>query len=325
MDGLVWDSCVVENIYFSRTMIIEPLKVTSPITGSTNVRLEAIILKEIIIEQYRAIGICVERFFEDVPEIRLYECLDTCYRFYYPLSIDGDSDFYQALQHFPWYYKDWKWEYTKVAEILEGQSGSVLEIGCGNGAFIKYLETRGFKCTGLELNEKAVLEGKDLGLNVKNELLNQHASRIGQVYDIVCSFQVLEHIAEAGIFIRDSLKLLKKGGLLIIAVPNNDSLLVKKGAGAFNIPPHHMGLWDKRSLQKIVTIFDIKLCNVHFEPLAGLELEKYKNIRFSPLIDWGYVFNWRLGYIVNQSLRFLMRNMKNKFFGHTVVAVYKKA
>ena len=69
-------------------------------------------------------------------------------------------------------------------------------------------------------------------------------------------------------FIKDSLLALKPNGKLIIGVPNNNPFLfVNDKYHTLNLPPHHAGLWNKKSLKSLEQIFNIELVSLQYEPL----------------------------------------------------------
>jgi SAM-dependent methyltransferase len=298
-------------------------KIKSPITESFNVQIEESFPAATIIELYNESHIDVKRFFHNA-NVHICRCLDSGYRFYYPFDIYGDGAFYQSLRFFPGYFREWKWEYGKVSKLIDKGIKQVLEVGCGNGVFLNFLRKKGIDCVGLELNRESVEECKAKDLKVKAELLSEHKLNSKEKYDMVCSFQVLEHIPDVRGFIVDSLSVLKKGGLLVFAVPNNEAFLVKKGSGFFNMPPHHMGLWDKNSLVSLTKFFDVKIKTVSFEPLPHYEIERYRNLRFPGIINFGYKINWRLGFAVKETLSFFLRIFRYGIKGHTLVAVFEK-
>jgi len=230
------------------------MSVKCPLNNSTNIKLERSIKTALIIDKWQKDGIDVSRFFVNLDEIKLYRCLDSGYRFFYPFNLEGDNQFYQDLQKFPWYYFDWKWEYNiALKQIKPGDK--VLEIGCGDGSFLKKLSEKNIKVRGLEFNEEAIKKCRERGLNVTGETIQEHAQNHKNEYDVTCSFQVMEHIADIGNALTASLGVLKRGGKLIISVPNNDSFLGKDKFNLMNLPPHHMGLWDEKSLKNLEKFF----------------------------------------------------------------------
>lgn len=106
------------------------------------------------------------------------------------------------------------------------------------------------------------------GLRVKNQLIEPFAEENNDKYDVVCSFQVLEHIYDIKNFIDGCCKALKKGGKLIFAVPNNNPYYLKYDKlNTLNLPPHHAGLWNKESFLRLVNFFPLDAAEVFVEPL----------------------------------------------------------
>ena len=302
------------------------MAIKNPLTGSVNIEPERSIKTDTIIKSWAVDDIDVNRFFAGLDSIKLYRCLDTDYKFYYPFNLAGDNQFYKDLQKFSWYYMDWKWEYDKALAFIK-PGDKILEIGCGQGDFIAKLKKNGATCVGLEFNDAALAMCEKKGLNVKNETIQKHAAGNREKYDIVCSFQVMEHIAEIGNAIRASLAVLKTGGKLIISVPNNLGFLRHDKFNRFNMPPHHMGRWDKTSLKNLEKIFDINLSEIIFEPLQTYHYRYYYNAVIGDKIN--KIFG-PLSELINKvfgriSLYLLVHtDLPKKIKGHSLMAIYKK-
>lgn len=245
-------------------------KVVSPLTKSTNIEIIDTFEVAKIVELYKLqINLDVSRYFNGLSEISLLKCNITGYLFYAPFSIVGDDSFYEELSSTRINYYSERWEHKKVLQFLKKRD-TVLEIGSGFGAFIKLLQ-RNEICNvkGLELNPLAVSKCKEDGINVENKLIEDEAITKTEYYDVVCCFQVLEHITLVHEFLESSLKTLKRGGKLIIGVPNNNPyLFISDKWHTLNLPPHHAGLWNKKSLKSLERIFSIKLEKLEYEPLS---------------------------------------------------------
>lgn len=248
----------------------------SPVTHSKHVTLVAEFPAGKIIAGYQEKGISVERFFKDVPAVGLYECEDTGYRFYYPETIFGDGQFYADLQVLDEdYYPKEKWEHGYAAGQLR-PSDLVLEVGAGDGFFLDILKNKGIQARGLELNPMAIEACRAKGLQVDGEMIQQHAQANEGKYDAVCAFQVLEHIYDVKDFLTACIKALKKGGKLIIGVPNNNPYLYKHDDWhLLNLPPHHAGLWGRKAFTALPDFYDIKEEKIIVEPLHNY-LGEYK-------------------------------------------------
>ena len=297
----------------------------SPLTLAENVILKKTILCEKIISNYyNTLNIDVSEFFQDVDSIQVYECLDTGYAFFYPFNIAGDGRFYENLQQFDWYYMPWKWEHEITKNILSGHE-KILEVGSGGLGFVEKIRDSGYDVTGLELNQQSVSTAKDKGLKVLNESVEFHSVQNLNEYDIVCSFQVLEHISQVRPFLNAQVACLKTGGKLIISVPNNDSFVKFTEDGLLNIPPHHMGLWNKKSLLSLCSIFSLKVDKIYYEPLQDYHLDWYINSTIQKKI-----FKNKFTRVIFKKLKLrnlyskVVRFCKTKIRGHSIVVVYTK-
>jgi SAM-dependent methyltransferase len=243
--------------------------VLSPITNSVNVKIiDKISSAQIIGLYHKEIKIDVSKSFKDIDYVYIYECLDSNYRFYYPFSCIGDDFFYETLSSTRKNYYSKRWEHSKALEYLKSND-NVLEVGSGFGIFMKEIQNKVQSVKGLELNPLAVLKCQDQGLNVENKLIQEESKLNNQYYDVVCFFQVLEHIPDVSSFLEASIKSLKEGGRVIIGVPNNNPFLfINDKLHTLNLPPHHAGLWNKKSLSSLQKNFPLRILNIEYEPLS---------------------------------------------------------
>lgn len=242
-------------------------KIFSPLKpGNDNTKLIERFQSDVIIENYKKSNLEVKRFFNS-KNISLYECVDTGYRFYYPYSAIGDAKFYEDLSKNRINYYSERWEHRSALHFIN-KNDNVLEIGSGFGLFLKMLKSKNIKFKGLELNPHAVLTCMADGLDVEQKFVQELSKDSNEQFDTVCFFQVLEHITEVHDFLKSSIKTLKTGGKLIVGVPNNNPFLFKYDKyHTLNLPPHHAGLWNRKSLSSLENIFPLKLETMLFEPL----------------------------------------------------------
>ncbi|AUS04140.1 class I SAM-dependent methyltransferase [Pseudotamlana carrageenivorans] len=239
----------------------------NPLISNGSIRLVGTFDTNKIISSYKELGIDVIRFFKGEQNISLYKCEKTGYRFYYPFDSIGDAEFYKDLSLNRENYYSTRWEHLEIIDTFKSDE-KVLEIGSGFGAFLNLLKSKNIEAEGLELNPEAIKQCKDLGLKIHNELIDTFSKKNTEQFDVVCYFQVLEHVTNVHEFIKASLKTLKVGGKLVIGVPNsNPYLFVNDKYHTLNLPPHHAGLWNSSSLRALEEIFDVKLESINYEPL----------------------------------------------------------
>jgi len=299
--------------------------IPSTIHPKSSSKLTKVISSDFIKRSYsNSFNISIESYLNEVNEIGIYQCLKTGYRFYYPFNVDGDGEFYTSLEQFEWYYMPWKWEHEKSTAIIK-RSDKILEVGSGGLGFLSKLHHLGYDISGLELNPSSVEKGKKNNLKVFNDTVQNHAVANSGAYDVVCSYQVLEHISNVHSFVQANIDCLKKGGKLIISVPNNGSFIRHSNGGVLNMPPHHMGLWDQNSLKKLTDVFDVELSQIYFEPLQDYHIDWYVKTVFTEKIR-KYKLLWKpyKKLKINKILRYFVGVFKNKIKGHSIMAIYIK-
>ena len=269
-------------------------------------------------------GIDVSRFFENVDEIEIYKEIKSEYQFYYPLSISGDGEFYAQMEKNEWYYNPFKWEHRIALDFIPLKS-NVLEIGAGKGDFLKLVRTKfASYVLGLEQNPSAIRHAMEQKITLLPESIQSHEIQNHDSYDIVCGFQILEHISEVNSFIKSSVGCLKKGGHLIFAVPNNNSFIKYDTDNSINMPPHHMGLWNEKSLRSIARLFSLQLINIYYEPLQKYHVDYYRRI-----MEKRYFNNGLIPKLINKTglhvvIDIILGMLKSRIRGHTILGVYKK-
>ena len=302
--------------------------INSSITNSSNTTKIKNINVRYIIKTYKKIlpNLEIEKYFDGLSNIEIYECDDTGYKFFHPQNLHGDKEFYYALGKLPWYYSNWKFEHESALKYINEKS-KVLEVGAGKGHFLKQVVKRlNCSCVGLELNPDIENIQKENRFVLKNESIEEHCVKNKEIYDVVCSFQVLEHISEVNSFIESMLSSLKPGGRLIIGVPNNDSFIKDNplNTKVLNMPPHHMGLWNKKSLSNIAKVYDLELENLILEPLQKSNITTYIATRAKKILINNFIFRiyWKLNF--HKLSRFYVKKKLHKIDGHSIIAIYKK-
>lgn len=213
--------------------------------------------------------------------IKLCRCDRSQLHFFWPLSLAAPPSFYATLERFPWYYRRSKWEYARAMDIIPS-TGTLLDVGCGAGHFLTLAQQKGLAAVGLELNESAVARARSVGLNVRLETIEDAASRESGGFDVITAFQVLEHVAKPRDFLTFACRLLRPGGVLIIAVPNSGGWLRFAG-GVLECPPHHVTRWNGAALQYIAQIFPVHLDTIETEPLTKEQVPDFVRSVIDPV------------------------------------------
>ncbi|MEM7085923.1 MAG: class I SAM-dependent methyltransferase [Bacteroidota bacterium] len=160
---------------------------------------------------------------------------------------------------------------------LNNGKGSLLDIGAGTGEFLKVAQKGGWNISGIEPNEKARAIARNKNINLKASIEDV----LGEKFDVVTLWHVLEHLPDLEASIRKIESLIVDGGILIIAVPNfnsHDAIHYQNFWAAYDVPRH---LWHF-SQNSIRSIFSSELQLVKTKPMlfdafyVSLLSEKYK-------------------------------------------------
>ena len=287
-----------------------------------------------IIKKYRKYFHVDFKYLFKVDDINLLKCTNCDLRFFYPM-VAGDEYFYSELQKSDNYYRENKEEYIFAAQIIK-KDNSILDVGCGTGAFKNFVPECNF--TGLEMSSEAIRAGIKNGCNILNESIQEHAKSDNNRYDFVTVFQVLEHVTNVDSFIKSCAQCVKPGGHLIISVPSEESYLQFSVNSILNMPPHHISRWTNKALSHIAEVINFQLIHLYHDSMDALHtksyfttlIEKSLPIRFSnetKLIDDSIYFKIRY-YIASMFADRILKNCNHSAWlgkGQNITLVLKKS
>lgn len=271
--------------------------------------------------------------FHNIDDLFLSHCQMCDLSYFLPFTRATES-FYESLQKVNWYYLDEKFEYHFAMRYIKKRD-RILEIGCGTGAFAKILGDQIY--TGLEFNRQAIKATKALNLNVLNQSVEEFSTNKPGQFDVVCAFQVLEHVSNIKSFIQASIRCLRTGGLLIFSVPSADSFLRQSTNNYLNLPPHHESWWSDNCLRKVAGLFDLVMVELFHDRLDKIHKLWYLRVLVENSIK--KKINYKSSIVdVSTKLRiikkisslvalFLINGLDDITmlpYGHTVTAVYRK-
>jgi len=156
----------------------------------------------------------------------------------------------------------------EIKPLLPIFSDSVLEIGCGNGATLKWLKESNMckTTTAIELVESMAKEAeKSVDKVYIGDCEKIVLDLIPNSYDLILCLDVLEHMIDPWIFIEKVQLSLKPGGIIVASIPNirNANVIAKLLFNkTFKYESH--GLLDKTHLRFFTKISAQELMNIDF-------------------------------------------------------------
>lgn len=211
--------------------------------------------------------------YEAVGTTVFYQCAACRFGAFVPPAA-GSANFYNDITVDSDYYVAEKWEFKKTFALMRAHGvNSLLDYGCGGGAFLKEAATHFPACRldGYDKNPQAVAAFAGTKIGFVSDL-EQHD---GKIYDMITAFQILEHLDDPFSVLRTLKNSLKQGGLLIICVPNADGPIRHFTAALTEIPPHHVNRFNETSLRVYLQNENFAVEDVAFEPLPKILWESY--------------------------------------------------
>lgn len=130
-------------------------------------------------------------------------------------------------------------------------TGRLIDVGCGAGFFLECAKERGWEVHGTEYGDRAVATCRARGIDIREGPLDPLVYEPGS-FDVVCSFEVMEHLARPLDEMRRMLTLLRPGGLLYVTTPNFRSVGHFLAGASWNVvnPPEHLTYFTPRTLRR---------------------------------------------------------------------------
>ena len=228
----------------------------------------------------------------------LYECQKCGLVFLYPLpskeklSRYYDDDYYQLPEKGIVGFLEENLKnavFAKHFNHIENyvKKGTLLDVGCGNGYFLNFAKKKGWKTLGIEFSSYASKFAERYGLKViKKPVENVKLSK--EQFDAITFFNVLEHTSNPNNVLKKTRDWLKKKGILLIEVPDLDSLqssVFKQNWFHLDVPRHLLH-FRRISFKRLIESNGFKIIDEYSIPfslheiagwLIGLNLMLKKN------------------------------------------------
>lgn len=174
----------------------------------------------------------------------------------------------------------------------------ILDIGCGGGLVSEPVARMGAKVTGLDPGEENILaarahaEPQGLDIDYRTGLIEDLVAA-GDQFDAVLCLEVVEHVPDAGAFVKTCARLVKPGGVMILSTINRN---IKSYALAIVAAEYVLG-WLPRGThqwERFVTPDEL----ARFVTDAGMSPPRFAGMTFDPLRDtWSLTSDTDVNYL----------------------------
>jgi len=146
----------------------------------------------------------------------------------------------------------------KYRELL-GQFGAtaknrrVLDVGCGSGFFLETAKKAGWQAIGTEFGNESIAHCREKDIEVyEGDILRIDLPK--ESFDVITSFEVIEHLSDPKSHIQRLYELLAPGGILYITTPNMNAITryILKDAWSIISYPEHLSYFSPKTLNKLL-------------------------------------------------------------------------
>lgn len=163
--------------------------------------------------------------------------------------------------------RSWRGEMEK-ARLLERfvPAGRILDVGCGDARFLLALDPARYERTGIDPAASALETVRSRMPDLVLIAGDLHAAPLAEgTFDALTFWHALEHMPDTRRVLRRAAALLKGGGMLIVSLPNLQSLqarIFRADWYAFDDVPRHLYHFSRRSLELLLAEagFDVRRC-----------------------------------------------------------------
>lgn len=122
--------------------------------------------------------------------------------------------------HF-WFRIRRKWIFDKIKKFIQPPA-RVLEIGCGTGNISHFLGQKGYSVIGYEFYTEAIHRAWPSFLKVQGDA--NYLPFADNSFDVVGLFDLIEHFQDDMNPLKEAVRVVRKGGIIVITVPAREEL-----------------------------------------------------------------------------------------------------
>lgn len=168
----------------------------------------------------------------------------------------------------------------RVNEVLDGfekfrKTNKLLDVGCGPGLFLIEAKKRGWEVFGTEFTDNQLVYLQDKGINtLKGKLTNDSFKE--EMFDVIISSEVIEHINNPIEEMQHFNRLLRKGGLVYITTPNFNAIERYLLKGDYNIIeyPEHLCYYTPKTIHLLLTRSGFKKLKITTTGISVARIKK---------------------------------------------------
>ena len=156
--------------------------------------------------------------------------------------------------------------------------GKLLDVGCGNGAFLQYAASAGWEAYGADPDPVAVAKICDGGINARVGGIEVFADMLG-AFDAVTFSHSIEHVHDPVRSLKAAMQMLRPNGVIYVDTPNIDSFGLREFGRHWRglEVPRHLVIFSDRGLKELLIRQGWSGIRTIPRPKASIVMQKASN------------------------------------------------
>jgi 2-polyprenyl-3-methyl-5-hydroxy-6-metoxy-1,4-benzoquinol methylase len=225
-------------------------------------------------------------------------------------KVEYNDDYYNN-QHKNWFenpnFNLFNYIYRTV--LIPAPAASVLDVGCGDGAFLRFLrnKSKDLKLTGVDRHPNQFADHINF---ITSDISD---AKLDGTYDVVTNLAVIEHIWDVKDYLNNLKRMCKKGGVIVTMTVNERGLIYSLARIMYRVgmrspmirlyEKHHLNHFSSKSLQQLMKNSDLEVLDVyhHNMPIAAVDMPN-TNVVMRNVQKISILFLFFIGKLTNLTL-----------------------
>lgn len=204
-------------------------------------------------------------------------------QFIFSKHIPSETELFLFYSNYPSFESVSEITRKRFQQILDGfekfrKTNNLIDVGCGDGFFLDEAKKRGWNVHGTEYALHYINICKQKGIHMQSGKLNPSNYDL-EYFDIITSFEVIEHINYPVEELSNFNAITRKGGVVYITTPNFNSISRRMLKDNWSIIwiPEHLSYYTTPSIHYLLKRCGFRKLNIQ---TTGISIERARNAYF---------------------------------------------